>query len=114
MIRFSTFLFALLFGSGVFPSSGAAFSCPDLALVLAIDASGSIDARDFTLQQAGYAAAFTNPEVLDAMAGAGMVDVAVVFWGDETLLHKLADGWTAPFPGQTYPTTFVTGSPSAV
>ena len=30
------------------------------------------------------------------------------------LLHKSADGRTAPSPGQTYPTTFVTGMPSAV
>lgn len=85
MARFSTFLFTLLFGSGVFPSSGAAFSCPDLALVLAIDASGSISDRDFALQQAGYAAAFTDGRVLDALAHAGVVDVAVVFWGDEEM-----------------------------
>jgi uncharacterized GH25 family protein len=30
------------------------------------------------------------------------------------LLHKSADGRTAPVPGQTYPATFVTGMPSAV
>lgn len=99
MTRFSTFLFALLFGSRVFPSSGAAFSCPDLALVLAIDASGSIDARDFTLQQAGYAAAFTDPEVLDAMAGAGVVDVAVVFWGDEQIAPQILPWRRIAVPG---------------
>ncbi|MFM7445299.1 MAG: DUF1194 domain-containing protein [Tabrizicola sp.] len=75
----------LLLGSGVFPSSGAAFSCPDLALVLAVDASGSINDQDFALQRAGYAAAFTDGQVLDALAGAGVVDVAVVFWGDEEM-----------------------------
>jgi hypothetical protein len=30
------------------------------------------------------------------------------------LLHKSGDGQTSPFPGQTYPATFVTGMPSAV
>ena len=30
------------------------------------------------------------------------------------LLHKSADGGTSPYPGQTYPATFVTGMPSAV
>lgn len=29
-------------------------------------------------------------------------------------MHKYADGRTAPIPGQTYPSTFVTGMPSAV
>jgi len=29
-------------------------------------------------------------------------------------LHKAADRRTAPYPGQTYPATFVTGMPSAV
>lgn len=81
--HFRTLSFTLLLGSGVFPSSGAAFSCPDLALVLAIDGSGSINDRDFSLQQAGYAAAFTDPRVQAALASAGVVDVAVVLWGDE-------------------------------
>ena len=30
------------------------------------------------------------------------------------LLHKSSNGPTAPIPGQTYPTTFVTGIPGAV
>jgi ATP-dependent DNA helicase RecQ len=31
-----------------------------------------------------------------------------------TLLHKSADGRSFPYPGQTYPATFVTGMPRAV
>ena len=89
MTRFSTFLFAVLFGPGVVPSSGAAFSCADLALVLAIDASGSINEQDFDLQKTGYAAAFTDQTVLAALAGAGVVDVAVVFWGDEQIAPQI-------------------------
>ena len=44
--------------------------CADLALVLAIDASGSIDAAEFALQQQGYAAAFRAPHVQSALAAA--------------------------------------------
>jgi Protein of unknown function (DUF1194) len=89
MASFRTFLFPLLFGSGVFPSSGAAFSCADLALVLAIDSSGSINAQDFSTQQAGYATAFTDRRVQAALAAAGVVDVAVVFWGDEEMAPQV-------------------------
>ncbi|MCU0904325.1 MAG: DUF1194 domain-containing protein [Tabrizicola sp.] len=85
MKHFNTLAFTLLFGSGVVPSSGAAFSCADLALVLAIDSSGSINDQDFALQQAGYAKAFTDRQVQAALAEAGVVDVAVVFWGDEEM-----------------------------
>jgi Protein of unknown function (DUF1194) len=86
---FRTLLFALLLGSGVFPSSGAAFSCADLALVLAIDSSGSINDQDFALQQAGYATALTDRRVQAALAEAGVVDVAVVFWGDEEMAPQV-------------------------
>lgn len=39
----------------------------DLALVLAVDASGSVDMHRFELQKLGYAAAFRNPRVLNAI-----------------------------------------------
>ena len=50
--------------------------------MLAIDASGSISAPEFALQQTGYAQAFLDPQVQSALAAAGVVDVAVVLWGD--------------------------------
>jgi hypothetical protein len=56
--------------------------CADLALVLAVDSSGSIDAGEFRMQALGYAAAFSNPEVLRAIREAGTVDIASVFWAD--------------------------------
>lgn len=56
--------------------------CADVALVLAIDASGSIDPRDFALQMQGYAAAFRAAPVQASLRAAGQVDVAVVIWAD--------------------------------
>ncbi|OYW60306.1 MAG: hypothetical protein B7Z31_04405 [Rhodobacterales bacterium 12-65-15] len=52
--------------------------CADLALVLAIDASGSINPGEFALQQQGYAAAFRSAPVQSALAAAGTVDIGVV------------------------------------
>jgi hypothetical protein len=54
----------------------------DLALVLAVDASGSVNRQRFELQQRGYAAAFRNPRVLAAIGGgaAGAIAVAMTQW----------------------------------
>jgi hypothetical protein len=55
----------------------------DLLLVLAVDASGSIDADEFRLQREGCAEALTHPAVLSAI-GAGpraAIGVAMVEWG---------------------------------
>jgi hypothetical protein len=61
---------------------GTAQACADVALVLAIDASGSVQAAEFALQQQGYARAFRSSRVQAALAAAGVVDVGVVVWGD--------------------------------
>lgn len=55
----------------------------DLLLVLAMDASGSIDADEFRLQRDGIAASLTDPAVLAAITGgqAGAIAVAMVEWG---------------------------------
>jgi hypothetical protein len=57
-------------------------SCSDVALVLAIDTSGSIDEAENALQVAGYAKAFQDPKVQRVLAQAGVVDLAAVFWSD--------------------------------
>lgn len=77
MMRLVSGLFCLTVMSGA-----ARAECADLALVLAIDGSGSIDPEDFDLQQAGYAAAFRDVRVQRALDATGLVDVAVVLWGD--------------------------------
>lgn len=55
----------------------------DLLLVLAVDASGSIDADEFDLQREGIAEALTFPAVLAAIASGprGAIGVAMVEWG---------------------------------
>ncbi|UFN47597.1 DUF1194 domain-containing protein [Roseomonas sp. OT10] len=55
----------------------------DLLLVLAIDASGSIDADEFRLQREGCAEALAHPAVLSAVASRplGAIGVAMVEWG---------------------------------
>jgi hypothetical protein len=60
----------------------------DLELVLLSDASGSIDQAEIAFQREGYAAAVTDPEVLNAMTGGwyGSVAIAFVEWGD--FLHQ--------------------------
>ena len=63
--------------------------CADVALVLSIDASGSIDDREFDLQMRGYADAFRSDEVHLALRMAGIVDVAVVVWGDPQLSAQI-------------------------
>lgn len=59
-----------------------AADCSDLSLVLAIDSSSSIDKTEFKLQLDGFAAAFASREVQHAISQTGVVDVAIVFWGD--------------------------------
>ena len=59
----------------------------DLALVMVIDVSGSIDPGEYRLQHEGIARAFETPAVLSAIAGGphGAIDVAVIEWSDR---HK--------------------------
>jgi Protein of unknown function (DUF1194) len=57
----------------------------DLQLVLAVDASGSVDMHRFELQKRGYAAAFRNPRVLAAIRSGMAQAIAVT-------MHQ----WTGP------------------
>lgn len=67
----------------------------DVALVLAVDVSGSVNAERFELQRRGYAAAFSSREVIDAIA-AGMnrtIAVTLVEWSGIGHQHQTV-GWT--------------------
>ena len=67
----------------------------DLALVLAVDASGSVDAYRFNLQKQGYADAFANPKVLQAIRSGPLqsIAVAMVQWTGPSLQADVI-GWT--------------------
>jgi len=49
----------------------------DLQLVLAVDTSGSVNEKRFELQKRGYAAAFRNPRVLDAIRSGSTQSISV-------------------------------------
>jgi hypothetical protein len=58
----------------------------DLLLVLAVDTSGSVNQTRFELQRQGYATAFRNPRVLDAIRSGSTRSIAVTM-----------TQWTGPF-----------------
>jgi hypothetical protein len=66
----------------------------DVALVLAVDVSLSIDAEEFALQRAGYAAAFRNERVVAAITGgsAGAVAVTYLQWSGAREQQQVT-GW---------------------
>jgi Protein of unknown function (DUF1194) len=67
----------------------------DLALVLAVDASGSVDQSRFDLQKEGYAAAFRNRRVLEAIRSGPTQAIAVtmVQWTGPALQIQVVP-WT--------------------
>ena len=54
----------------------------DLLLILAADVSGSMDDSKFDLQRSGYAAAFSNPRVIEAIRAGpnGRIAIAFIEW----------------------------------
>jgi hypothetical protein len=67
----------------------------DLQLVLAVDASGSVDASRFELQRRGYAEAFANPRILRAIRSGAQQAIAVtmVQWTGPSLQARVV-GWS--------------------
>jgi hypothetical protein len=66
----------------------------DTALVLAVDASGSVSDDRFLLQKHGYAAAFRSPDVLRAIGSGsrGAIAVTMVQWTGPSQ-HVQVVGW---------------------
>ena len=60
------------------PAPAQSLQQVDLALVLAVDASGSVDQTRFELQKQGYAAAFRHPRVLAAIQSGPTQSIAVI------------------------------------
>ena len=67
----------------------------DVALVLTVDASGSIDTPEFQLQKEGIASAVANPEVLSTIRSGrnGRIAIAYVEWGAPGGAQMMVD-WT--------------------
>ena len=66
-----------------------------LELLLAVDVSGSVDAREFRLQIQGIAQAFSDPHVLQVIRSLGEqgIAVALVQWSGASQ-QTLSIGWT--------------------
>ena len=80
---------ALAVPLGAFAGSDRA----DVALVLAVDVSGSVDDHRFKLQREGIAAALESEEVATAVSIGvnGTIEIAVVEWAEE---QRLLVPWT--------------------
>jgi hypothetical protein len=80
---------ALAVPLGAFAGSDQA----DVALVLAVDVSGSVDDHRFKLQREGIAAALESEEVATAVSIGvnGTIEIAVVEWAEE---QRLLVPWT--------------------
>src|ERR1700730_6474408 len=84
-------LFILLAAAG----GAAAQAAVDLQLVLAVDASGSVDQVRFELQKRGYVAAFRHARVLQAVRSGPnrAIAVTLVQWTGP-MLPVQGGGWT--------------------
>jgi hypothetical protein len=89
-----TFVLAALMATIGWTTSHAAERV-DLLLVLAADVSGSMDVSKFDLQRSGYAAAFSDSRVIEAIRGGpgGRIAVAFVEWSG-ILQQKIVIDWT--------------------
>ena len=89
------FVLALLTPT-IFPFKPAVAAEPvDLLLVLAADVSRSVDAKKFQLQREGYAAALSDPRVLNAIKSGlnGRIAVSLVEWSGMNS-QKVVIDWT--------------------
>ncbi|MDK1373276.1 DUF1194 domain-containing protein [Sinorhizobium sp. 6-70] len=80
------------------PAVSEPHACVDVALVLAVDGSGSVSDQEYAFQKSAIAAAFRDRGVLSALNKAGAVAVSAVFWGDgEFAVQQLR--WFVIFDG---------------
>jgi hypothetical protein len=94
MRALQTFVVAALMATTAWTSTHAAERV-DLLLVLAADVSGSMDESKFELQRSGYAAAFSNPRVIEAIRAGprGRIAAAFIEWSG-ILQQKIVIDWT--------------------
>jgi hypothetical protein len=77
------------------PGSRPAQTDVSVAIVLAVDASGSVSNARFELQKQGYAAAFRNPQVLNSIRSlpTQAITVTMMQWTGPRL-HVVVADWT--------------------
>jgi hypothetical protein len=91
------FCAALAFAGALLAASGAPAvgQGVDLQLVLAVDASGSVDRYRFELQKSGYVSAFRHPRVLGAIrSGASQAIAATMVQWTGPTLHVQVVAWS--------------------
>ena len=95
MIRTVRALAVLLTFAIALPAAVPAAEPVDLLLVLAADVSRSIDAEKFQLQRDGYAAAVSDPQVLDVIKSGrhGRIGLSFVEWSGAGAERVVID-WT--------------------
>jgi hypothetical protein len=88
-------LLLILAGAAAFPAVASAADQVDLLLVLAADVSRSVDSGKFQLQREGYAAAISDPHVLDAIKSGrvGRIALTYVEWSGVGSQRVVID-WT--------------------
>jgi Protein of unknown function (DUF1194) len=88
-------LLLILAGAAALPTMASAAEQVDLLLVLAADVSRSVDNGKFQLQREGYAAAISDPHVLDAIKSGriGRIGLTYVEWSGAGSQRVVID-WT--------------------
>src|SRR6266446_1738781 len=88
---------AILWLALIAPATAQTQALPttDILLVLAVDASGSVNQTRFELQRRGYADAFRSQQVLNAIRGGstGSIAVTMVQWTGPTMQVQVVP-WT--------------------
>lgn len=87
--------FLIAFSTAAAATEVAAPLPVDLALVLAVDVSRSIDSEEQRVQRQGYVAAFRSPEIVRAIKSGPLGRIAVVYFEWAGSLHQsVAVPWT--------------------
>lgn len=92
MFRLGGMLLGLLAGLCL-PADGRAQTPVDTALVLVVDASGSISEGEFRLQREGIAQAVTDPQILAAVRSGPLQRLAIAYveWGGPLMTQTVVD-----------------------
>ncbi len=94
MRRFARIVMMLALAAAAPPALAQEMLMPvDTALVLVVDASGSISEPEFRLQREGIALAVTDGDVMDAIMGGALQRIAIAYveWGGPMMAQTMVD-----------------------